>query len=355
MADIHFPAAYPVHLQADCLVFLFISVIAVAVNHYLDFSVPAFYREAGHVRILSLSGIPAVVFHPDLRLLQKIQLLRAVALKGQLLIPKGTVDLKHIENSLVDSLCGKGSGTFKAPFSREHERPCERPHLNAVLYAQPVDFLIGGGHIGRIVFRISENHVGIIIYPSGGPAVRIRFRQNHLAVLIAVFLYDIQPQLHLVNQAFHGRNGLRRMHLKRESAAFYMEGDKIKPGAFFLRTEIGAIPAMAQEEPEKLLRMSALKDTCHSRPGKPCFRQHLMHRMFGIIKQFTVFRRCPAPVKNIRLIPKLKIPAYHFFPSVFFRQMGNNRFDKSMPFFIILRGAGPADLFILGIVFPVSA
>ena len=135
--------------------------------------------------------------------------------------------------------------------------------------AEPVDFIIGGGNIGRIVFRIPENHIGIIVNAACRPSVRIRFGENHLTVLVAVLCNDIQAQLHLMHQAFHGRNRFRRMHFKREAAPLHMESNKIQPRSLFLGAEIRPIPAVIQEKTEKFLRMAAFENTGHSRSGKP--------------------------------------------------------------------------------------
>ena len=79
-----------------------------------------------------------------------------------------------------------------------------------------------------------------------------------------------------------------------------------------------------------------------------------MYRMLRVVIQLTVFCRSSAPIENIRLIPKFKIPAFHFLFPVFFHQMGRHRLDERMPFVIILGRAGPAGFFVLSIFFPVA-
>ncbi len=72
------------------------------------------------------------------------------------------------------------------------------------------------------------------------------------------------------------------------------------------------------------------------------FRHGSVHCRLCVIVKLPVFFRRSAPVEDIRFVPHLKVPGFHFPFAVALFQVGNEAEYQMIPFLIILGRHGPA-------------
>src|SRR5437762_13568725 len=72
-----------------------------------------------------------------------------------------------------------------------------------------------------------------------------------------------------------------------------------------------------------------------------CLRQGAPHGVDGIIVQLAKFFRRSAPITDVRLVPDLPIPRFHFSASVFLEAVFRPLEDEFGPLLVILRRISP--------------
>src|SRR5688572_6764494 len=78
------------------------------------------------------------------------------------------------------------------------------------------------------------------------------------------------------------------------------------------------------------------------RAAKYCGGQCALDSVNRIVIQFEIFFRSPLPVTDVRLIPQLPIPFFHFYFSIPVNTMECPLVNKFRPFVVVFWRVGPA-------------